>query len=79
MKEVKIKNFGEDLFGIDTTIENPTDVERVKMIFAELAERVKINYEEERSPVKSLLFDHAIGELINAQMSVVKVLTYKPE
>lgn len=77
MEEVKLKNFGEDLFGIDTSLENPTDVEKVKIIFAELAERVKNNYEEERSPVKSLLFDHAIGELISAQMAVVKVLTYK--
>lgn len=77
MKEVQLKNFGEDLFGIDTSLENPTDVEKVKIIFAELAERVKNNYEEERSPVKSLLFDHAIGELISAQMAVVKVLTYK--
>ena len=78
MKEVKEKNFGEDLFGIDTSIENPTDAEKIKIIFAEIAERVKINYEEERSPVKSLLFDHAIGELINAQMAVVKLITYKP-
>jgi hypothetical protein len=78
MKEVKEKNFGEDLFGIDTSIENPTDAEKIKIIFAEIAERVKVNYEEERSPVKSLLFDHAIGELINAQMAVVKLITYKP-
>lgn len=78
MKEIKEKNFGEDLFGIDTSIENPTDAEKIKIIFAEIAERVKVNYEEERSPVKSLLFDHAIGELINAQMAVVKLITYKP-
>jgi hypothetical protein len=78
MKEVQLKNFGEDLFGIDSSIENPTDVEKVKIIFAKLAEQVKNNYEEERSPVKSLLFDHAIGELVSAQMAVVKVLTYKP-
>lgn len=78
MKETQVKNFGEDLFGIDSSIENPTDVEKVKIIFAKLAEQVKNNYEEERSPVKSLLFDHAIGELVSAQMAVVKVLTYKP-
>lgn len=78
MKEVKLKNFGEDLFGIDTSIENPTDVEKVKIMFAEMAEKIKMSYEEERSPVKSLLFDHAIGELVSAQMSVVKILTYKP-
>lgn len=78
MKEVKEKNFGEDIFDIDTSVENPTEVERVKIMFAEIAERIKNNYAEERSPVKSLLFDHAIGELINAEMSVVKLLTYKP-
>lgn len=78
MKEVEVKNFGEDLFGVNASVENPTEAEQVKIIFAELAERVKKNYEEERSPVKSLLFDHAIGELINAQMSVVKLITYKP-
>lgn len=77
MNEIKVKNFGEDLFNIDTSMENPTEVEQVKIMFAELAERLKLNYEQERSPVKSLLFDHAIGELVNAQMSVVKVLTYK--
>ena len=27
--------------------------------------------------MKSLLFDHAVGEIINAQMAVVKVLTLK--
>lgn len=78
MKEVKEKNFGEDIFDIDASIENPTEVEKVKIMFAEIAERIKNNYAEERSPVKSLLFDHAIGELINAELSVVKLLTYKP-
>ena len=78
MKESKVKNFGEDLIGIDTSIENPTEVEQVKIMFAELAEKIKTNYENERYPVKSLLFDHAIGELINAQMAAVKLLTYKP-
>ena len=78
MREVQEKNFGEDIFGIDTSIENPTDVEKVKLMFAEIAERIKNNYAEERSPVKSLLFDHAIGELVNAELSVVKLLTYKP-
>jgi hypothetical protein len=30
-------------------------------------------------PLKSLLFDHAVGEIINASMAVVKVLTFKNE
>jgi hypothetical protein len=32
---------------------------------------------ETKSPIKSLLFDHAIGELVSAQMAVVKVITFK--
>jgi hypothetical protein len=40
---------------------------------------MKKNYEAERVPLKSLLFDHAVGEILNASMSVVKVLTFKNE
>ena len=70
-------NFGEELMGIDIDSPEDTEVYKVKLIFAELAEKVKNNYEENRSPVKSLLFDHAIGELLNAQMVVVKLITFK--
>jgi hypothetical protein len=42
-----------------------------------MAEILKKNYEAERGPLKSLLFDHALGELVNAQMAVVKVITLK--
>jgi hypothetical protein len=30
-----------------------------------------------KSPLKSLLFDHAVGEIVSAQMAVVKVITFK--
>jgi hypothetical protein len=80
VNEVKVPKFGEQLFAVDIDNNNGdnTDVYKVKVIFAELAEMIKQNYEAERSPVKSLLFDHAIGELVSAQMAVVKVLTFKP-
>jgi hypothetical protein len=42
-----------------------------------MAEILKTDYENERGPLKSLLFDHALGEILNASMSVVKVLTLK--
>lgn len=77
MNEIKVKNFGEDLFNIDASIENPTEVEQVSIMFATLAEQLKNDYQKSASPVKSLLFDHAIGELVSAQMAVVKVLTYE--
>jgi hypothetical protein len=45
---------------------------------AEIANILKDTYtESEKSPVKSLIFDHAVGEILNAQMSVVKVITMK--
>jgi hypothetical protein len=31
----------------------------------------------DKSPIKSLLFDHAVGELVNAQMAIEKVITFK--
>jgi len=80
VNEVKVPKFGEQLFAVDIDNNNGdnTDVYKVKVMFAELAEMVKKNYEDERSPVKSLLFDHTIGELVSAQMAVVKLLTFKP-
>jgi hypothetical protein len=43
-----------------------------------MAEILKRRYSvDERTPVKSLLFDHAVGEILNAQMTVVKVITLK--
>jgi len=36
------------------------------------------SYEQDgKSPIKSLLFDHAVGELVSAQMALVKVITFK--
>jgi hypothetical protein len=77
IQEVRVKSFGEILFSIDLTTEEDTEIYRVNKTFAELAERLKDAYNEERSPVRSILFDHAIGELVNAQMSIVKLLTFK--
>jgi len=77
IREVRVPSFGEQLIGIDSREEPTNDLETVKYKFAEIAEILKKNYETDRNPMKSLLFDHAIGEILNAQMSVVKVLTFK--
>ena len=80
VNEVKIVPFGKQLIGLtDTDLDNEMDpiVKKVKEMCAEMAELLKENYSNERSAVKSILFDHAIGEILNAQMSVVKVLTFK--
>jgi hypothetical protein len=78
IKETRIPSFGEQLIGIDIDSPETDDVTKVKKLFAEVAEIMKKNYSENsKHPVKSLLFDHAVGEITNAQMSVVKVLTLK--
>lgn len=80
VNEIKIVPFGKQLIGLtDTDLDNEMDptVKKVKEMCAEMAELLKENYSNERSAVKSILFDHAIGEILNAQMSVVKVLTFK--
>jgi hypothetical protein len=74
----KILSFGEILVGIEFNPSNDDKVAKVKSMMAEIANLMKDAYNEtEKSPVKSLLFDHAVGELVNAQMSVVKVITFK--
>lgn len=78
IKETHIPTFGEQLIGVDIESEEQDDVTKVKVMFAEIAEMIKKDYQgESRHPLKSLLFDHAVGEILNAQMSVVKVLTLK--
>ena len=77
MIEHKIIPFGHQLVGLDPDNLDDSEVTKVKLLAAEMAEILKSNYEGERGPLKSLLFDHALGELINAQMAVVKVITLK--
>jgi hypothetical protein len=74
-KETKIYSFGDVLVGLNIE-ELPEGVElEVKQKFSEIAEILKSTYTmSTQSPVKSLLFDHAVGEILNAQMSVVKLL-----
>ena len=75
--EHKIIPFGHQLVGLDPDNLDDTTVTKVKLLAAEMAEILKTDYENERGPLKSLLFDHALGEILNASMSVVKVLTLK--
>ena len=76
--EQKLLSFGEILVGLEFTSEEDDAVAQVKKKMGEIANILKDNYTSDmRSPVKSLLFDHAVGEILNAQMSVVKVLTFK--
>ena len=78
IEEKRLPTFGEQLVGLSFNPSGDEDVYRVKELAAEMAEILKRRYSmDEKSPVKSLLFDHAVGEILNAQMTVVKVITLK--
>ena len=78
LNETKVLSFGEQLVGIEFNPSNDAGVAKIKELFAEVANILKDSYtSDSRSPVKSLLFDHAVGELVSAQMAVVKVITFK--
>jgi len=76
--EEKIHSFGELLVGVEFSSTDEDKVTKVKKLMAEIANLMKDEYNNnQKSPVKSLLFDHAVGEIVNAQMAVVKVITFK--
>ena len=78
VNETKVLSFGEQLIGIEFNPTNDTGVAKVKELYAEAANILKESYTSSPgNPVKSLLFDHAVGELVSAQMAVVKVITFK--
>jgi hypothetical protein len=78
VNDTKVLSFGEQLIGIEFSVEEESEVFKVKKMMAEITNILKDNYNQEmKSPAKSFLFDHAVGELVSAQMAVVKVLTQK--
>ncbi len=72
--------FGEKLVGITFNPSADDKVAKAKQLFAEAADLL---WQEvhggagEISELQSRLFQHTVGEILNAQMNVVKVLTLK--
>ena len=70
--------FGKKLVGLDFNPSGDPKVHRAKELCAELADLLNDNFDYKNcSPLKHSLHEHAIGEILNAQMNVVKVLTLK--
>lgn len=76
--------FGQKLVGLTFNPSGDEKVQRAKELCAELADLVAEHYEEnfgnketEFGFLISELYRHTIGEILNAQMNVVKVLTFK--
>ena len=70
-------SFGEQLVGLTFNPSNDPQVQRVKELCAELADLIKPEMNATASPMKRILCEHTVGEILNAQMNVVKVLTLK--
>jgi len=77
-KETKIYSFGDILVGLDSKEINESEqIIELRKTFSKLAEDLKDNYNENRSPVKSLLFDQVIGEITRTLLLSEKLLKMK--
>jgi len=71
-------SFGEKLVGISFNPSQDSKVAKAKQLCAELADLVSEEYNsKENSYLSRCLYDHTIGEILNAQMNAVKLLTLK--
>ena len=71
--------FGQKLVGLSFNPSGDPKVQRAKELCAELADLLHDHYKNKESfPLEVQLYNHTIGEILNAQMNVVKVLTLKP-
>lgn len=70
--------FGEKLVGLTFNPSGDEKVQRAKELCAELADLLHDDFTSRgQSGLAATLYEHTLGEILNAQMNVVKVLTLK--
>lgn len=69
--------FGEKLVGLTFNPSRDANVLRAKQLCAELADLIRPAVLHVDNTVEYFLTMHTIGEILNAQMNVVKLLTLK--
>lgn len=75
---VKGLTFGQQLVGLTFNPSGDSKVQRAKELCSELADLLNDhNSSHVSTDLSQCLFNHAVGEILNAQMNVVKVLTLK--
>lgn len=91
MKEELQGTIGAQLVGLSFNPSNSSKVDQAKSLCAELMNLLNDSYDNPyvgnedddkkvpgfENPLYQTLFQHAIGEILNAQMNVVKVLTFQ--
>lgn len=79
--ESEAMTFGMQLVGINFNPSGDAKVNKAKELCAQLTDLVTndfhANGSEKTSFLKSALYSHTIGEILNAQMNCVKLLTLK--
>jgi hypothetical protein len=76
--EQKQLTFGEKLVGLTFNPSNDDKVSKAKRLCSDLADLLNDeNNSRETSQFSQRLFSHAVCEILNAQMNVVKFLTLK--
>ena len=76
----KTPTFGELLVGLTFNPSGSPEVQRAKELCAELADMVEaiaIKNNLRAYPLSGSLYTHTIGQILNAQMNVVKLITLK--
>lgn len=75
--EIRELTFGEKLVGLTFNPSGDEKVTRAKQLCAELADLLHYDFSRGQSGLAATLYEHTLGEILNAQMNVVKVLTFK--
>lgn len=76
-------SFGEQLVGLTFNPSGDPKVQKAKELCAQLADLIQSDYLDRRfsdnppSDLYKQLHQHTVGEILNAQMNVVKILTFK--
>jgi hypothetical protein len=74
-------SFGMKLVGYQFNPSGNEKVNRIKYLSALIADVVYNQWcnGNTSDPIENEIFHHAIGEILNAQMSAVKLITFRPE
>lgn len=79
-EDKRMFTFGEQLVGLTFNPSGNPEVQRAKELCAELADMVDTIARKNNLrayPLSDSLYTHTIGQILNAQMNVVKLITLK--